>query len=470
MSGRIQKEGHRPRRPPAEKIELSNSHFMGRVAAAVILLAVGAAFLAWSVGRFFSSGAGWQEIAVDSGGTPDSGGDYSLVYELGAAGIGADREGRDLRAVYSEAARTAYQVFSNDTEYVWDGGAGEDAEAEEGKYAGGDAVEGRVGNLRYLNDHVNQVVSVDAGLYRAFQTAQEAGSRALYLAPIDRFYQNLFACTEDSQAAEYDPVSNPSVGAFFAEAAAFAREEGAVCLELLGDNQVRLNVSEKYLEFAQREGIRDFVDFSWMRNAFIADYLAETLTGAGYTHGALSSVDGFVRNLADRETSLALPFYVWRLGDGPLTAAGKLAAAEPQGQNPLGAGKSVRAATMEYRGPMSIVSLRSFSTGPEDARRLYTFQDGSLRVPYLDIRDGAPKAALNGLTAYGQGTGCAGILLRMIPVYVADAFSEQGLEPLHREGIHTIYCQDGAVRYDQQGLVLTDFYEGEDGTAYTAEP
>ncbi len=45
------------------------------------------------------------------------------------------------------------------------------------------------------------------------------------------------------------------------------------------------------------EGIGSFIDFSWMRNAFIADYLAEGLAARGFGKGALTSFDGFARNL-----------------------------------------------------------------------------------------------------------------------------------------------------------------------------
>ena len=60
-------------------------------------------------------------------------------------------------------------------------------------------------------------------------------------------------------------------------------------VELLGEGRIRLFVSREYLEFARREGVECFIDFEWMRNAFIIDYLARELAAQGYTSGVLLS-------------------------------------------------------------------------------------------------------------------------------------------------------------------------------------
>lgn len=68
-------------------------------------------------------------------------------------------------------------------------------------------------------------------------------------------------------------------------------------VELLGGNQVKLSVSDDYLAFAEKNFISDFIDFSWMKNAFITDYVADVMIDNGYTLGSLTSYDGFTRNL-----------------------------------------------------------------------------------------------------------------------------------------------------------------------------
>ena len=52
-------------------------------------------------------------------------------------------------------------------------------------------------------------------------------------------------------------------------------------VELLGENRVKLTVSESYLAFIREYEIDTLADFSWMRNAFAADYIARVLQEDG---------------------------------------------------------------------------------------------------------------------------------------------------------------------------------------------
>ncbi|MCD8014832.1 MAG: hypothetical protein LUG99_16995 [Lachnospiraceae bacterium] len=58
-----------------------------------------------------------------------------------------------------------------------------------------------------------------------------------------------------------------------------------------------LFVSDDHLAYAEETGFLSYIDFFWMKNAFIIDYLTDTLIEKGYTQGASSSYDGFDRNL-----------------------------------------------------------------------------------------------------------------------------------------------------------------------------
>ena len=55
----------------------------------------------------------------------------------------------------------------------------------------------------------------------------------------------------DYEAENFDPLLDADVKAYVDAATAFAADPDAVSLELLGDGQVRLNVSEEYLRFAE---------------------------------------------------------------------------------------------------------------------------------------------------------------------------------------------------------------------------
>lgn len=60
---------------------------------------------------------------------------------------------------------------------------------------------------------------------------------------------------------------------------------------------MRLEVSEEYQNWMAENGYETYLDFYWMKNAFIVDYLADLMIENGYIRGAISSYDGFNRNL-----------------------------------------------------------------------------------------------------------------------------------------------------------------------------
>ena len=105
-----------------------------------------------------------------------------------------------------------------------------------------------------------------------------------------------------------------------------------------------------------------------MKNAFVADLVAEELTAGGITQGVLSSFDGFTRNLDGREGTYDYPLHHRR--DGAVWLAGNL----------------------RYQGPKSLVCLRDFAANERDMERFYTLQNGEVRTPYLDTADAQLKS------------------------------------------------------------------------------
>lgn len=207
-------------------------------------------------------------------------------------------------------------------------------------------------------------------------------------------------------------------------------------MELLGEGRVRLFVSREYLEFARREGVECFIDFEWMRNAFIIDYLARELAAQGYTNGVLVSYDGFVRCLDRSGEGYSLSVYDR-------------------------SGEDVRAvALMAYQGPMSIVALRDYPVNAMDEMRFYRLRNGETRTPYVDIADGVARNAVSALTGYSADKGCGEILLEMMPVYIADTLREDALEALASEGIDFLYCEDEVIHASESGAVFSHIYEG----------
>ncbi len=386
-----------------QKIELSSAHSGRRLAAAIVLLAVGVAALVYAFTRLFSAEAGWQEIEVSSSAGLSCGDDFVLLYDLGHAGVSATAEKKALVSVYSDAAVAGYQIFSDDE------------------------VPDDVRGIRYLNSHPNEAVDVDPALYGALEQVSRSGDRSLYLGPVYEYYDNIFYCQDDAQTADFDPRQNEDVRDFYARCAAFARDPAAVDVELLGDGQVCLRVSEEYLAFAEEQGIGSFIDFYWMKNAFLADYLADVLAEKGYTNGTLSSFDGFSRTLYSGEEAMRFNIY----------------------------DRAVLAGTMSYKGPMSVVQLRSYPLNSQDWRHYYEMEDGRICTAYLDVADGLCRAARDDLIVHAREKSCGETLLRVLPLYVTDAFDGGALSALEAEGIYAVLCRDGDICYSDPGLTVT---------------
>lgn len=396
-----------------EKIELSQEKTALRAVAAVVFLLIGVGALTYAVSQFFTTEPGWQTIQAGTSGGPTCGDEFVFLYEVGVSGRSARKEGQDLNELYTQACRTAFQLFH--TEMSFEG----------------------VVNLKEINDRPNEALEVDPALYRAFEAVREAGDRNVYLGPVYARYGDLFDCGDDSQLADFDPRLRPEVAEEYAAVAAYAGDPASIDVELLGDNQIRLRVSEEYLAYAQENGIQRFLDFGWMENAFIADYLADTMTENGFTNGAISSVDGFARCL-----------------DG---------GGDRYGLNLMGLledGRAVQAGTMEYQGPMSLVSLRSFPAAEGDEARYYRLKNGEIRTLYLDPADGLCRGAADFLAVCAGDWSCARLAMEAAPVFIAEDLDREALEGLISEGAGAVFCQGRTVWASDPSLTVSGLYDG----------
>lgn len=382
------------------------------MALAVVFLVIGVVALAYGFVHLMGASAGWRQIEAATGREASCAEDFILYYDLGAGDVSANAENKALTRLYGDAAIAALRMFSNSAEWP-----------EEH-------------NVRWLNKHPNEVVSVQPGLYKALETVRDSGDRTLYLGPVYELYNNVFTCLDDAQTAEFDPRQSDETRQYFARCTAFSRDPSAVDVELLGEGQVRLNVSEEYLAFAREQEIVSFISFDWMENAFIIDYLADTLIEQGYTSGVLSSYDGFVRNLGGSGEQFGVNFYDGGLDD------------------------QVLAATVAYSGGLSGAYLRGYPMSGRDGYHYYVMDSGEVLSCFLDAADGLCRSAASDLLCCSWDMSCAQVLLRMIPVFVADELLPDGLDALAEQGIWSVWCQDETVFYNSDLLTLSGLYEG----------
>ncbi len=411
-------ESRIPDLKPVENIELSEKGIPKRAIIAVTLLFVGLAFLGYSVYNWLSRDNGWTRIEPTQIVAESASSDLTLLYELGVSNMAATAEYKAVSALYTQLCADAFRIFHADYGYE------------------------NVHNPYYINRNIGREIEVDSALYRAFEQIEQLGSRFLFAAPFYTEYRNMFTDTEDHSASDLDPYRSESVAEYFSELSVFTSSEEHVKLELLGDNKVKLLVSDEFKSFADKNGIDTFIDFFWAKNAFIVDYIADSLVAEGYVFGSISSVDGFMRTFDTRDISFTHEL-IARVG-----------------KNAYKAGK------LEYKGKNSIVFLRSFKLYETDMI-YYRYEDGTERHAYVDENDGLCKNALDTLTSYSRDKSCGEVLLSVMPVYIENAFDSEKLTSLVGEGVYSIYSEGTVLCYNEDAAVIKDLYD--DGkTEFTA--
>jgi len=396
---------NRPYIPPVTKIEVSEGNLKLRWILLAIVVAIAAVSLGMGVHYALSTEPGWQE--VQSAATElNCGDDFVFHYECGTAGISATAEYKAVTALYSRLTQDAYAVFTADTQ-------------------------SELHNVHYLNACVNQPVTVEPALYKALEVLDAYTCRVPFMAPAIREYNGVFLAENDGEAALYDPARDTERREYLKEILTFVNDPAMASLELLGENRVCLKVGETYLAYAEENGIETFFDFGWMKNAFIADYLAENLEEAGYTNGYLVSYDGFTRNLDARGT-----LYTANLFD--------------RMENTIS-----MPAQLAYDRPMSLVSLRNYPLSEEDRWHYYAYGDGSVTSVYLNLSTAMPVSSTDNLFSYSETMGCGEILMHTAPVFLNDMLEESQLLELENKGIHSIWAEGDTLLYTQSDAALT---------------
>lgn len=383
---------------PVERVEVNDKHMGLRFAAFAVALAVGLTALSYGIYSMLTTDPGWVVIQA----TPDEvncAPDFTFQYLTGRSQLYPSQERSRITKLYTQAVVTAYRLFTT-------------AEEFEG-----------VHNICYINNHPNQDIEVDPVLYHAIELVEEQGERWLYMGLLYNMYDDMFFCQTDDEARMMDPIENPEMEEFCRELSAFANDPEQMDLKLLGDNTLRLEVSEEYRQYAEDVGRTQYIDFGWLRNAFIADYFADVLGEVGFINGVISSYDGYIRSLGGDIGSQRFNVCGWKLN------------------------QAIVLCQTEFQQPVNMANLRAFPLNERDENRMYVYEDGTVRSSY----ETAHWPVQGSLTMYSQGMGCGELALRagMAFIYGSDSL-EDWLPVMRREGVETIYA------FPVEGVVYTE--------------
>ena len=384
---------NRPHIPPTKRVELSEKNIWLRVILIAALLTIAVFAIGTGLSDALKVEPGWNQIHATNN-TINCSEDLKLIYDFTDYGSSATAASKMLTNLYTDATERAYRFFSPDY-------------TEEGLH-----------NVAYLNTHVNEVVTVDSALYEAFSQLEAAQNRCLFMAPVYDEYHLITQSETDEIAAENDPGKNPEAKAYVEKLMHYIADPQMISLELLENSQVCLKVSDDYLSFAREQELDAFIDFGWMQNAFIADYIAQRLSDEGYNCGYLVSYDGFTRNLDSRGEQ-----YTQNLFDR-------------QGLDIYLPG------VMTYCGPRSIVALRDFPVEEMDTWRYYAYANGDITSVMANPDTGMNHHACESMISWSESSGCAEVLLKLIPVYLTETLHEPDINALRDEGIYSLWFRD----------------------------
>lgn len=380
-----------------KNIELSDKNRMLRIILLVVLLVIAVMAFYFGIKAFLTTDPGWTQVEANADELNCSE-DFLFQYCYGQSEESAIEEKKRLTLLYTEAVEDAWRIFHEE--------------------------------ILVVGDNVNKAVTVDPALYRALEQIQSYGNRNLYLAPVYGEYNRIFTSDNDAVAAEIDPGQNKEQAAYVAELAAYANDPAMIDIQLLENDQVKLVVAPEYLAFAQENEITQFLDFGWMVNGFIADYLAQTLSDAGFNHGFLSSFDGFTRNLDDRGEQFNLNLFDRRENSVHLPGV------------------------MQYDRPIAIVFLRDYPMSQRDQYHYYTFSSGRIVTAYVDPADGLSKCATDSLVGFSYTEGCVDVMLQLCPVFLSDRLDTAALDTLYQMGTGSIWVEDTAVCCNDPSLQI----------------
>lgn len=407
----------RPYLRPVEKVTLDQGNVRLRWIVAIVLIVIAAGAIGLGVHYALEVEPGWAPVqaACDE---PNYSSEVQLMYDFSVDPGNATAINKALSTLYSDIMEDAYRLFSKEAD-----------------------VEG-VRNLFYLHQHINEKVTVEPELYDALALLKAYDNRCIFLAPVYAEYNRVMAAETDVESGMYDPGKDAEAERYISQLMTYLTDPAMVDITLLEDNQVTLQVADAYREFARENEITEFLDFGWLRNAFVVDYAAEILLEKGFSSGYLASYDGFNRSLAEMKEPLNFNLYD-RVGTD-IYVPGK----------------------MTYTAQNSIVFLRDFPLGEVDRWNYYVYDDGSIASVMADPVTGKNAAAADNLLGYSANSGCTEILLELIPIYFSDVFTAESVAAAEAAGIYTVWCSDGEIHYNDNALSLTTL-ENQDGVIYT---
>lgn len=382
------------------------------IIAAVLLVAAAITVTVILVNKNKNATEGWQQITATD---VDESISKLFIFEYD---VTDKNEIAEISRVYSDALKRAYAIFS--TEGIDD-----------------DTADASIVGLSSLNLSAGVPISVSEELYRALELVKIDRTRTVFLGPVYERYRNVFSSISPSSAVAIDPTKNEYEARVCESIISFAGDGNSIYYDLTLDNTVVLQISAEYHGLLDDIGTHNYLDFGWMRDAFIVDTIADTLTREGYTNGTVSSYSGFTRNLdTDAEE------YTFGLYD-------------------LFRNSVYLAASVSYTGAISTVTYKTFAMNSIDKKFLYEYSNGDVTHGYIDRSTGQPVNASDMMVFHSKTKSCAEIAVETAHCFITEEEDKSDIEALIAAGIGAIWCDGTIINYTSDDVKIFDLFSSD---------
>lgn len=396
---------------PVEKIEINIKHVKLRFFIVIVLVLVVIGVGVYMLVSSLTETDGWKDIPVNSNLEHYNYGDeFYFQYNLGKSGKGATEEFKELQQVYSESIISTSKDLSSYDSY-------ED-----------------VHNVYYINSHINEDIVVSDYLFDALNKVLEKEPNFLYYGPIHSEYEKFLLTAKEATAKSFDPHYSLELSNYYTRVIEKINN-GDISISLNQENKsVRLNVNEEYknliIENTTENTVPHYIDFGWLKEPLIMDYLYDKLTSLGFIYGYITTYRGCFMNLYKNfNYQLNINNYIDNV--------------------------SQRSARMTIINPMRGIQFRNFSVYDSyDLYHLFTYKDGVSRTDYINYSDGLDYASIDSLTCYSYNLSLTEIALAGVKVYSNNVFNMESL--LSNTNIESVWVLNKQLKYtDKKVEVIT---------------
>jgi hypothetical protein len=241
--------------------------------------------------------------------------------------------------------------------------------------------------------------------------------------PITTLYENYIQNGNDGS----NPT-NPSVKQYIDSIVNYIKSD--ISIDFLNDYNIKLNVSDNYLNILDELSVNDILDFSYLRNAFILDYVSTQLISDGFKYGNIQSYDGYYINLDD---TYNYKYDVYDIIDKKL----------------------ISTCYVDFMGKYNIVNYRNFAINNMDYNR-FRLEDDKLTSLYINPNDGKNYESIKNLTSYSKTKSLVDIVLETKDIYINNNFNENNIS------IESIWLKDRSINYNDKNLTLNNIYSKND--------